>query len=386
MARVKISEFRAKSIVNKAFNRKYSGVSIQKDQKPGEKTKNLPSENIYVVKVDEGVKKRGKSGLLFTNVKKQDISAKTKELFEKGYNQVLVEEYVPHDKKAEKYLSLERVRGGVKAIYSNSGGVNIEESKDEVKETTIPGKGSDEIDSFFGLSNFTDKLLNVFESNYFSFLETNPFIINDQKPIFLDLAIEVDDAAELMSVGAWSEKDFVESSTKVTPEEISVNKLAEGSSASLKLKVLNPKGSVFTIFSGGGASIVLADEIGNVGKASELADYAEYSGNPNEEETYLFTKNILSLVKKSPAKDKVVYIAGGVANFTDIRSTFKGVIRALNEDGSELRKQGVKIYVRRGGPHQEEGLRLIKKALTKQEILGRVVGPEEVLTDIITKR
>ena len=117
-----------------------------------------------------------------------------------------------------------------------------------------------------------------------------------------------------------------------------------------------------------------------------MADYAEYSGNPNEDETYLFTKEILSLVKRSTGKNKVLYIAGGVANFTDIRSTFKGVIKALEEYGNDLKKQGVKVYVRRGGPNQEEGLKMMHQCLHKLGILGRVAGPEEILTNIIIKK
>ncbi|RWW56888.1 hypothetical protein BHE74_00036353 [Ensete ventricosum] len=58
-------------------------------------------------------------------------------------------------------------------------------------------------------------------------------------------------------------------------------------SASLKFTVLNPKGRIWTMVAGGGASVIYADtvsSVGDLGYASELGNYAEYSGAPNEEE------------------------------------------------------------------------------------------------------
>ena len=110
------------------------------------------------------------------------------------------------------------------------------------------------------------------------------------------------------------------------------------------------------LLSGGGASIVLADEVANLGYGKLLANYGEYSGNPSAEETYIYAKNILTLILKSESENKVLIIAGGVANFTDIRVTFNGLIKALEEFKSELNKQNLKIFVRRGGPFQKEGL------------------------------
>ncbi|THF96300.1 hypothetical protein TEA_018198 [Camellia sinensis var. sinensis] len=55
-------------------------------------------------------------------------------------------------------------------------------------------------------------------------------------------------------------------------------------SASLKFTVLNPEGRIWTMVAGGGASVIYADTVGDLGYASELGNYAEYSGAPNEEE------------------------------------------------------------------------------------------------------
>ena len=161
--------------------------------------------------------------------------------------------------------------------------------------------------------------------------------------------------------------------------------LAAKSQAAFSLEVLNPHGSIFMMLSGGGASIVLADEVAGQGYGKELANYGEYSGNPNAEETYLYARNILSLLLKSKAKKKVLIIAGGVANFTDVRITFKGLIKALDEEKLQLKEQQIKIFVRRGGPFQEEGLAMMSSFLEKEGIFGVVQGPELVLTDIVSQ-
>ena len=387
MARVKISEFRAKSILFSELSSQYGGIRINRSDYQDKIISSLSNDQTYVIKVDQGIKKRQKEGLLFKNIEKKQLKIKSQDLFDKGYDNLLIENFIPHPESDEYFLSLERQRGGVFAYYSNKGGVDIEQNKNEVRHDLLNEKSFSNIDDFFLLKPGTaKKLLSVFEDQYFSFMETNPFLVRNGEPVFLDLAVEVDDTAENLSGIGWTRNDFVQAKFNLTPEESKVKSLADKSSASLKLKVLNPNGSIFTIFSGGGASIVLADEIGNTGKVGELADYAEYSGNPNEDETYLFTKEILSLMKKSTGKNKVLYIAGGVANFTDIRSTFKGVIRALEEYGDGLKKQGVKVYVRRGGPYQEEGLKIMRECLAKLGILGRVAGPEEILTNIIIKK
>lgn len=50
-----------------------------------------------------------------------------------------------------------------------------------------------------------------------------------------------------------------------------------------------------------------------------------------------------------------------------------------------MKKQKIGIFVRRGGPHQEEGLREIKVFLEKEKVPGVVAGPEMMLTDIINE-
>ena len=60
------------------------------------------------------------------------------------------------------------------------------------------------------------------------------------------------------------------------------------------------------------------------GGASEIANYGEYSGAPSEGQTYEYAKTILSLMTRRPNDlGKCLIIGGGIANFTNVASTFK---------------------------------------------------------------
>ncbi|RWW21389.1 hypothetical protein GW17_00014456 [Ensete ventricosum] len=99
-------------------------------------------------------------------------------------------------------------------------------------------------------------------------------------------------------------------------------------SASLKFTVLNPKGRIWTMVAGGGASVIYADTVGDLGYASELGNYAEYSGAPNEEEVLQYAR---CATADPDGHRRALLIGGGIANFTDVAATFNGIIRALKE-------------------------------------------------------
>lgn len=388
MARVKISEYRAKKIISEHLGLPYHGVSFDADDDNIAKLDDFfKPEKKYVVKVDQGVKKRFKQGLVKLEMTRVDemVDAMS-EMRRKGYRYFLIEEMVPHEQTSEKYISLQRTGKGIVINYSSKGGVDIEEHKEEVQSLLYKdSKDAETIAVALGVEReaFIEKLIEAFDIYYFSFLEINPLVVEFKKPYLLDIAAEVDSAAEFFEDG-WASSDFRNSKLGgITQEEKNVKLLAQKSSSSLTLTVLNPDGSIFMLLSGGGVSVALADEVSNLGKGHELANYGEYSGNPTEEETYIYTKNLLSLLLSSKAPKKVLIIGGGVANFTDVRVTFKGVVRALDEVKDKLQEQNVKIFVRRGGPHQKEGLLTMEKFLSENNLLGVVAGPEMVLSDIV---
>lgn len=80
---------------------------------------------------------------------------------------------------------------------------------------------------------------------------------------------------------------------------------------------------------------------------------------------------------------KLLIIGGGIANFTNVAATFKGIIRALKEYKAALINHSVKIYVRRGGPNYQEGLKAMRLLGESLGVPIRVFGPETHITEIV---
>lgn len=383
MPRVKLFEQSAKKIVCKRLDLAYNGVAITPQTDIDSILETLPTDKKYIIKVDQGVKKRFKKGLIVLDIDKNQIKTALDNLKSKGFNYFLIEELIPHNQNEEKYLCLEREREGITASVSTAGGVDIENNADGIKKYLLDDDGCEKTANCVGLKTQTiASLRKTFDDCYFSFLEINPLIVLNNQPHFLDMAAQVDSAGQFFANNSWGEADIVPDSKK-TPQEEAVAMLKKNSQASFSLSVINPNGAIFLLLSGGGGSLVVADEVYNLGYADKLANYGEYSGNPNEDETYLYTKQVLSLLENSKTEKKVIIIGGGVANFTDVQTTFRGIIRALDEDKEILNKQNVKIFVRRGGPGQVEGLAMMKEFLEKNNLCGGVYGPELPLQEIV---
>ncbi len=395
MARAKLSEFKAKQILTRALGIPFTGYEITSENIHKVVTINSGDKNnqTYVVKVDQGVKGRFKKGLVAIDKPIEQIPSIIKKWEQNGYKQFYLEPFINHLTQEEKYLSIERTRDGFKILFSQIGGINIEEHPESIQEIVLPyeNKSGEDVQKIIHHLSLHEKsftsMLKAFDDNYFAFLEINPLLINADRIILLDAAVEVDSSAEFfLSDGSWTSRDFNDySSSTKTQEEKVVADLARHSTAAFNLTLLNPNSNLFMLLSGGGASIVLADEAFNQGFGNIIANYGESSGSPTTEESYLYSKQLISLLKKSTAPKKSLLIAGGVANFTDVRKTFQGVIQALEEEKTNLQKLGVKIFVRRGGPHQAEGLNLMRDFLQKNNLFGEVAGPEMILTGIVDK-
>lgn len=369
MARVKLSEQRAKSLLLDA----YAGVSLFEDSLRDD-VKKLDDSKSYVIKVDQGVKKRGKQGLLKLNVEKSNAEAIALELFSRGYSRCLAEPMFEHSDDEEQYVSFERTREGIVVMHSKHGGVDVESENNTIK--TYP------LDDAPLPSEWLKHIASVMNREHMSFVEINPLIVRDKKCYLLDAAVLVDSAGEFES--SWDEDDVVEQKT-MTPSEAAVASLNENSPAAFTFRLLNPDGAIWLLLSGGGASITIADEAMNQGKADLIGNYGEYSGGPTSEETYLYTRAVLQQAIAANAPRKALVIAGGVANFTDVKKTFTGLIQALKEVVDQLREQNVKVYVRRGGPNEKEGLAMMQQFLQENELYGSVHGSDIVLTDVVNE-
>jgi ATP-citrate lyase beta-subunit len=360
-----------------------------------------------VVKPDQLFGKRGKHGLLLLDADwkgaQKWIDERMNKEMEVGkttgtLTHFLVEPFTPHAEDDEFYVAIkDDSREGDVIYFSVKGGIFVEENWDKVTQIPVPLMGDiDDIDIASNLSDLGDRrdsvvsfikaLYHFYSKSGFSYLEINPFTFDKEGNIVpLDMVAKVDDTAAFDCRDIWAGLDFPKAfGTHSSKEEEYIQYLDDQSGASLKLTILNPKGRVWTMVAGGGASVIYADTVCDLGFAGELANYGEYSGNPSEELTYQYAKTVLDLMTREKSKDKVLLIGGGIANFTDVAKTFTGIIQALTEYKDKLTDNGVKIYVRRGGPNYKEGLAKISRLGKKLGLPIEVYGPETHMTKIVS--
>lgn len=418
MARKAIREYDAKRLLAQYLPEyakgkfSYPGKTVSVDGKTN--MENLVSKNPWlrteklVVKVDQLVGKRLKNNLVLLNT---NLDEATRFIREKMNSSVtvgnvegvlthfLIEPFVLHER--EYFAAIRSVREGDIIDFSTEGGIDIEEKWESVVSIKIPtlesvenvdisgklpSELSDEERGLFG--DFLKALYRLYSDLGFVYLEINPLVVSNSTIIPLDLKARLDDAAIFEMGAKWGDIEFPAPFGRAqTIEEKHVNDLDETTGASLKLTILNPKGRIWLLVAGGGASVVYTDTVTDFGFSNELANYGEYSGNPDEEHTYLYAKTIIDLMtrEKDPkGRDKILLIGGGIANFTDVAQTFKGIIRALKEAKKKLQATGVQIYVRRGGPNYEEGLRLMRELGKGLNVPIQVYGPETHMTKIVS--
>lgn len=341
-----------------------------------------------VAKPDQLFGKRGKAKLLLLDASLDEVQAFIKKKMNKkitigstkGYlNRFIVEPFIPHER--EFYVSITSERENDILHFSFGGGIFVEENWDQVQHIPIP-LGTDFLS--FDLASklpdlgdladviipFLKGILCVYSEQDFTLLEINPFVVTAENVIVpLDLKASLDDTAAFRHLDGWGNPanpiefppPFGQTLSK---EEEFIKNLDEQTGASLKLTILNRNGRIWTIVAGGGASIIYADTVVDLGFGEELANYGEYSGNPNREHTELYAQTIINLISEKPdpqGRPKILIIGGGIANFTDVKATFTGIVSALRKSADKLKKANVHVYVRRGGPNEEEGLRLMRE-------------------------
>ncbi len=361
-----------------------------------------------VVKVDQMIKRRGKQGLILLDADWEGVQRWIgKRMHSKvtvnGVTGVLdhfiVEPFVPHDAKEEYYVAVISRRDGDDILFHHEGGSDIDDIDDvavrlPVPIGTTPTAGRIERELLGRIpekrrdliAGFIEGLFRLYADLNYTYLEINPFIVSGKKIIPLDLAAKLDDTAAFVSGDKWGKIQFpTPFGRMLTEEEAYIEELDSTTGASLKLTVLNPAGRIWTMTAGGGASVIYADTITNLGFMEEMANYGEYSGNPNEEFTCLYARTILDLMtRRRNPRGKLLLIGGEIANFTDVAVTSRGIIRALREYGGKLKEGKVTIFVRRGGPNYREGLDNVKTAGEELGLPVHVYGPETPMTGIIS--
>ena len=363
-----------------------------------------------VAKPDQLIKRRGKGGLILLNADWAAAKAWVQEKMSKvveadgvqaPLNHFLVEQFLPHSQDQEVYICLQSTRDGEEFMFCRDGGVDVGDVDAKAKRyTNLVGDEPTEAAlsdallaevpeaSRAALASFLMHLFKVFTDYHFVYLEINPLVIIDDKCYALDMAAKIDEAAHFLCEKKWGDLAFPAPFGRAPhKEEDFIKSLDAKTGASLKLTILNQEGRVWLMVAGGGASVIYADTVTDLGFGSELANYGEYSGAPNETLTYEYAKTVLRLMTASPDKegrDKVLIIGGGIANFTDVAATFKGIVRALTEFRDKLAGVNAKIWVRRAGPNWQEGLKLMRATAKHLDLPIHVHGPETHMTAVVS--
>ncbi|VDK47817.1 unnamed protein product [Anisakis simplex] len=392
-----------------------------------------------VIKPDQLIKRRGKHGLVKcgdlttihewyrANKGKSVQIGKTTGLL----HNFIIEPFVEHTQNDEMYIAMLSRRDHDIIMFYEKGGVDVGDidtkarklivlvKLDEASMTLPEGELAKLVDPVPAdkkshVATFIKELYNVYKENFFTYLEINPLVVADGKVHILDLAAKLDETALFLCSEKWKTRTGhpvvfpAPFGRDLTSEEQYIADLDAKTGASLKLTILNRNGRIWTMVAGGGASVVFAcenlshlenrldtlqfddffalkDTVCDLGGASELANYGEYSGDPSETQTFEYAKTILGIMTEgAPRPDgKVLIIGGSIANFTNVSMTFKGIVRAFEAFQEKLREHKVTIYVRRGGPNYQEGLRKMKESGIKLNLPIYVYGPETHMTSIV---
>lgn len=272
----------------------------------------------------------------------------------------------------EHYLSISydsQIRQPV-LVYSKKGGVDIE----DVEESDIRKEILDIRKEDVGVVDipFAQELWNCFLQEDTRQVEINPLVkTSEGKWIAADAKVALDDDA-FYRHESW--KNF-EARTMMgrlpTDREKQVTAIDAGEDyyRGTAGKYIEMDGDIAILFSGGGASIANMDALIKTGL--KPANYTEYSGNPPREKV----RDLAKIVLSKPGL-RGLWIAGGVANFTNVQETFNGIVDALDEI-----KPTYPIVVRRAGPYEVEGMELMRECALRNNLNMKLFGKEVSMSE-----
>ncbi len=346
-----------------------------------------------VVKAHEAVGSRMKLGLVKVDLDLAAAQRAVKEMLGKTLgggmtiSQVIVSEMIPH--KEEYYISVKSTREGAELLLASVGGIEIESNWDKVKKLSIligevPSKndlldlakraGFDK-DQVPGIAEFAAKLHQCFENEDAQYLEINPLVLRSpgREWVALD-AVTLLDADARFRHPDWDFSFAAEFGRPYSENERAVMEVDSKIKGSVKFIEI-PGGDTALLPAGGGASVFYTDAV--VALGGKPANYAEYSGDPPDWAVEALTERVCSL-----PDIKRIIVGGAIANFTNVKKTFAGIIAGFRKAKAAGKMNGVEIWVRRGGPYEKEGLAAMK-TLEAEGFLIHVFDRHTPLTDIV---
>jgi len=345
-----------------------------------------------VAKAHEALGSRFKLGLVKVGLDLAGAKAAVREMLGRQVgsitvSQVIISEMVPH--KDEYYAAVKSTREGADILVANCGGIEVESNWDRVKRLPVevgekPTPAAleklAEDAGFSGalakkVADFAGKLFACFDNEDAQYLEVNPVVAreSDGELIALD-AVTLLDADAKFRHSDWNFSFAAEFGRAYTKPELAVMAVDSKIKGSVKFIEI-PGGDTAMLPAGGGASVYYADAV--VARGGKLANYAEYSGDPPDWAVEVLTEKVCSL----PGIKNII-VGGAIANFTDVEKTFGGIIAGFRKAKADGKLQGVKIWVRRGGPREKEGLEAMR-TLREEGFDIHVFDRHTPLTDIV---
>lgn len=347
-----------------------------------------------VAKAHEALGSRFKLGLVKVGLDLKDAVAATKEMIGRQVGsikvtQVIVSEMVPH--KEEYYCAVKSTREGSEVLVANCGGIEVESNWERVKRLCLEVGQTPSPDALEKLSkdagftgaltkkmaDFAGKMFTCFDSEDAQYLEVNPVVVreSDGELVALDAVTLLDGDAKFRHPD-WNFQFAAEFGRAYSKDEMEVMAVDSKIKGSVKFIEI-PGGDTAMLPAGGGASVYYSDAV--VARGGKLANYAEYSGDPPDWAVEVLTEKVCSL----PGIKNII-VGGAIANFTDVKKTFGGIINGFRKAKSDGKLKGVKIWVRRGGPREKEGLDAMR-TLKDEGFDINVFDRNTPLTDIVDK-
>jgi ATP-citrate lyase beta-subunit len=347
-----------------------------------------------VAKAHEALGSRFKLGLVKVGLDLTGAVAATKDMIGRQVgsimvSQVIVSEMIAH--KEEYYCAVKSTREGSEILVANCGGIEVESNWDRVKRLCLDVGQAPSHEAleklakeagFTGalvkkMADFAGKMFSCFDNEDAQYLEVNPVVTraSDGELVALDAVTLLDGDAKFRHPD-WNfafAAEFGRAYSKQEEEVMAVDSKIKGSVKFIEI----PGGDTAMLPAGGGASVYYSDAV--VARGGKLANYAEYSGDPPDWAVEVLTEKVCSL----PGIKNII-VGGAIANFTDVVKTFGGIINGFRKAKAEGKLKGVKIWVRRGGPREKEGLDAMR-ALKDEGFDINVFDRNTPLTDIVDK-
>lgn len=349
-------------------------------------------ESKLVVKAHEAIGGRMKLGLVKVGLDLAAARAAADEMIGKAVadvviSQVIISEMVEHS--SEYYLAAKSTRSGTELLLASMGGIEVEANWEKVKKLEIPLGEDPEIAAVEALARdagfdetlapkvaaFATKLYQCYDQEDGTYMEINPLVCRTSTGELTALdAVTMVDADARFRHPDWNFSFASEFGRPYSEGEKAILDIDSRIKGSVKFIEI-PGGDTALLPAGGGASVYYSDAVLAMG--GSLANYAEYSGDPVDWAVEALTEKICSL-----KGIKRIIVGGAIANFTNVKKTFGGIIAGFRKAKADGKMDGVSIWVRRGGPFEKEGLALMK-SLENEGFDIHVYDRYTPLTDIV---